>query len=265
MKYLAASVLLLCAPGIFAAEKARSPFEDKFRLTIGAFSNLTDTQLQIDEDDGTVGTLVSGENDLGLRDRTLMADVEVEMRLRPRHRVRLNYFALDRRQQKVLTRQIEFGEETYLLNDLTESRLAISNFSTTYTYLFVRRPKFEMGASLGLQMYSFEGEISVPARLVEEDESETGPVPILGLEASAIISSRWHLEARVEYLGVEIDEVKAHLKNLKGGIFYRFNNNVTTGLAYAVYNSEVRSTEPGSSGRWDFDNRGGELIFRVSF
>ena len=193
MKYLAALTLFLCAPGAFAAETMRTPFEDKFRLTSGFLYSDTDTLVRVDQDNGAIGTLVSGEGDLGLRDRTAMADIEVELRLRPRHRIRLNYFELDRRQQTVLNRQIEFGEETYLLNDLTESRLGVSNFSTTYSYLFLRRDKFEMGASLGLQLYSFEGELSVPARLIDENESETGPVPLAGLEASAIISSRWHL------------------------------------------------------------------------
>lgn len=267
MKNTAAVVafLLLASGAAHAADRLGTPFGDRFRLTSGLLSVATETQVRSDADNGSPGTLVSGEKDLGLRERTEMADVEAELRLRPRHKLRFNYFQLDRRAQTQLTRQIDFGNQSYLVDDFTQSRLAVSNFSVTYSYLFMRRERFELGASLGLQMYQFEGDVDVPARLIKEQESESAPVPILGLEAAVRFSSRWHAEARAEYLSATVDQVEGNMKNLRAGVFYRFSNNIAAGLGYALCNSRVLLKDPGNSGRWNFDNRGGELLFRVSF
>ncbi len=260
-----AAAAMFATPVASAVE--RSPFEDRFRLTMGAWSASTETTLRADANDGSPGTLLSAEGDFGMRERSEMADVEVELRLRPRHKLRLNFFQLDRQATTVLTRQLEFGEQTYLVDDVTDSQLDIGNFSVSYSYMFVRRDRFELGASFGLHLYEFNGRVAVPARLIEEEESEAGPVPLVGLEGAVRFNSRWHAEARMEYLGFSADrgDVRVRFTNLRAGVFYRFNDNMSAGLGYVMLDSNVRLKDPGNSGRWEFSNRGGELLFRVGF
>ena len=80
--------------GVLAAQNARaqetigSPFADYFRLSAGLLSASAETEMRLDADDGTLGTVVSGEDDLGLRDKSEMGDVEMEIRIRERHRLR---------------------------------------------------------------------------------------------------------------------------------------------------------------------------------
>jgi hypothetical protein len=254
---------LLPAPAAMAVE--RSPFEDRLRLTMGAWSAATATDLRADAGNGAPGTLVSGEDDFGLRARSEMADVELELRLRPRHKLRLNYFQLDRRASTQLDRQFDFGDQTYFVDDLADSQLDLSNFSTTFSWMFLRRERFELGFTLGLHLYQFEGEVAVPARLIEERESEAGPVLLPGLEASVRLGRRWHAEARIEYLDVTVEQVQADFRNRRAAVFYRFNDNVAVGAGYVSFDSLVILDDPGESGRWKFSNSGGELLFRVGF
>ena len=62
---------LLAASPVHAQESLPSPFAEYFRLSAGLLSASSETELRLDADDGTPGTVVSGEDDLenlGLRD-----------------------------------------------------------------------------------------------------------------------------------------------------------------------------------------------------
>lgn len=266
IKYLLATAALICAFPAFADDKLGTPLEDRFRLTSGLFSARTATDIRIDPSTGPItGTEVSGESDLGWRDRSEQADVEAELRPRLRHKLRFGYFQSKRDASTVLDRQVVFGDEVYQNAERVESKFDVSDFNLTYAYMFLRRDRFELGASLGLHLYQFEAEASVPARLVEESEKRAGPVPAAGLEALVRITDRVHVEARGEYLNVQVDEVEGSLRNWKAAVFYRFNNNIAIGAGYMALNTKVLVTETGDSGRLNFDNRGGELLLRVSF
>src|SRR5688572_14267078 len=72
---IATCVLASAAPLVLAQNKLGSPHEERFRLSAGLFSADTDTDIRLDADDGTLGTAVSAEEDLGLADHSDVGDV----------------------------------------------------------------------------------------------------------------------------------------------------------------------------------------------
>lgn len=271
MRFTTGLCMALLAAGVAPAEdRLGNPLEDHFRLTAGWFMASTSTDIRLDATTlvsgmATPGTSLSAEDDLGLRNRSDLADVEAELRMRKRHKVRFNYFQLNRKASAMLSRQIRFGDDLYQINDRVDSQLDISSFTTTYSYAILRRERFQIETSLGLQLMQFEAQARVPARNLDEEETQTGPVPALGVQATVRFNRHLHAEARAEYLSPKVGDLEGTFKTLRGSVWYRFNRNLAAGLGYALLDSEVTSKDPGDSGQFQFRNEGAELLFRASF
>lgn len=257
---------LLAVSPLHAEESALgNPLEDRVRLSAGWWRAGTSTDIRLDAANGILGTPISAEEDLGLRDSSDMADADIELRVRERHKLRFGYFGLNRKARATLERQVRFGDDLYLISDQVDSQLDISSFNVTYSYSFLRRERYELGASLGLQMLQFDARARVFARNLEEEESQTGPVPAPGLHATVRFSERFHAEARAEYLRAHIDDFEGKFMTAKAALWYRFTPNLAAGVGYALLEAEVISNETGDAGEFNFRNDGAELLFRASF
>ena len=246
-------------------ELIASPYEDHLRLTMGLLSTSTETELRLDADDGTQGTLISGETDLGLREQSEQANIEAELRIRERHRVRFNYFRLDRQAAKVIERQIQFGNDVFDVNDLAETSLDWREFSVTYAYTFLRQQNFELYGSFGIHLVEARAQGEVAADDIREDEAEAAPLPALGIGTLIRFSDRFHFEGRVDYLDVSINDFSGTLLDLRGAVLFRFNRNVAVGAAYVLMEREGTSEDADDSGIFNLHNSGPELFFRVAF
>jgi hypothetical protein len=256
---------VLASHGARAQDTLVSPLEDYFRLTAGLLSASSQTEMRLDADDGTQGTLVSGEDDLGLREKGEMGDVELELRIRERHRLRFNYFRIDRSGSQVIDRQIEFGDDTFDAGDLVESQLDWREFSITYGYTFLRRERFEIYGTFGLHLAEVTAAGEVDADDIREEESGTFPIPAVGVGTLVRISDHFHVEARGEYLTVSYEDVHGELLDLRGSVLYRLNRNLAFGAAYVFTKREASSDDVGDSGFFDLRHDGPELFLRITF
>ncbi len=265
-------LLACCAlTGVFVAQSAGareslvSPLEEHLRLTAGLLSATTQTDFRLDADDGTLGTDVSAEDDLGLRDQSEMGDVELELRIRERHRVRFNYFRLDRRATTTIARQIQFGNNVFDPGDVADSRLDWREFSVTYGYTILRRARYEIYGSFGLHIAEVGAAGEVDADNIREEQNESFPLPAVGAGTLVRITDRFHAEARVGYLSVNYEDLDATIIDLRGAVLYRFNRNLALGAAYVFTEREGTSEDVGDSGHFELRNDGPELFLRVTF
>ena len=260
----ALSFLFVAGPGQ-AQEAIGTPFNDHFRLTAGVLSATADTELRLDADDGTTGTLVSAEDDLGLADRGEFADIEAEVRIRERHFVRFNYFRLDRSATTTITREIQFGNDTFEAGDEVESTLDLREFTATYAYRFLRKPRFELYGSFGLHLTEFVAEGRVRARGLREDEHEVAPLPALGLGAEVAFTNRIFMSVFVDYLQANVDDFEGEILDARITALYRFTRNLSAGLGYFLLERKVDSFDPDDSGHFRLTDSGAELFLRMSF
>ncbi len=256
---------VLATSGARAQEGLVSPLEDYFRLTAGLLSASSETELRLDADNGTPGTVVSAEDDLGLRDQSEMGDVELELRIRERHRLRFNYFRLDRSASQTIDRQIQFGDDVFDAGDLVDSRLDWREFSVTYGYTFLRHARYEIYGSFGVHLAEVRAVGEVDADDIGEEENQTFPIPAIGAGTLVRISDHFHCEARVDYLSVSYEDIDGTLLDLRGSVVYRFNRNLALGAAYVLTKREATSEDIGDSGFFDLHNDGPELFLRVTF
>lgn len=257
--------LLAIARSGLAQDSIGRPFDDHFRLTAGLLSATADTELRLDADDGTLGTPVSAEDDLGLAKRSESADVEAEVRIRERHFVRFNYFRLDRRATTTLTRQIQFGNDTFQAGDVVESTLDLHEFTATYAYRFVRAQRFELYGSFGIHLTELAVEGRVRARNLREEQHEVAPLPALGLGAEVAFTDHFFMSAFVDYLQANVSDVEGNILDARIAALWRFNRNLSAGLGYFLVEREVDSHDPDDSGHFKLTNGGAELFLRMSF
>lgn len=258
-------VLLLAASWARAQDKLGSPQDEHFRLSAGVFAADSVTEVRLDADNGSLGTEIVAEEDLGLRDHSDSGDVQVETRIRERHHVRFGYFKLDRNASQQLARQIEFGNDVYEIDDVVESSFDMRNFGITYAYDFLHVDRAAIGASFGINLVEIAATAAVPARSIREEESQTGPSPVIGVHALVRITRRFHTELRAEYMQLKIDDFEGSVTGLFGAVVCRFNRNIGAGIGYRVLETEVDSTRVGETGNFRIENSGGIAFVRVTF
>jgi len=267
---LLAAVLLLAASAALAKPPPEQPdnlLNDQLTLQAALVESSNHTTIRYDSSAGTPGTVVDGENDLGLPSRKLIGHAELMFRMKTRHRVHIgNYFLpLDRHATTTLDKTINFGDTTYNVNDVVSSELNMRLLEITYSYSFIKNDRAEVGASLGLDVVGFEAAATVAARLRTEREDHSVPAPVGGLDGTVRLSSRWYAEARAQYLKVNTHDVSGTLETFQANVLYRLSPNVTFGLGYSGFKVDVDSFKVGESGLFQLRSAGPQLLARVGF
>jgi hypothetical protein len=248
---------------------APSPITDHFYIRAAFYDPQMRTNLRLDPTTppGALGTPVSAEGDLGLPDRLPKGWVEFMFRLRERNKVRVDYFESDRSGNKVLTRNVIFGNETFDAGQLAQTSFDWQQFDITYTYSFIRNSRFEVGTGAAVYFLDVDAIGSVPARFQRQEETAATPFPALPLDLTWAISSRWAATGRLAYLRAHLIGFDGWYADSHADLQYRWNPNFTLGVGYSsIRTSLVRSGNSSSfSGRFYMGISGPEAFVRFSF
>lgn len=243
-----------------------SPVTDRFALRASYFPGAADTNGRLDDARaGTPGTPFSAEDDLGLDDRVDLARIELMFRLRERHRVRVDYFRMDRSARHVLARPLSFGRERFAAGESVVSSLDWHMLAFTYYGSVLRRERYELGVGLGVHLIEAQAEGEVPARFAREEASGVAPFPTLALDGTWRISRRFALSGRAQYLRAAVDRFDGSLGDYHLDVQYRWRRNVAVGLGYSSLRARFDVQDREFPGRLDLDVHGPELFFRASF
>ena len=243
-----------------------SPITDRFALRVTYFTPTVDTFLRLDRQTGQPGTELIVEDDLGMEAKPTQARTEMTFRLRERNRLRVDYFKLTRYGDKVLTRTIAFGDQTFLVNERAQTLIDWRQLTLTYTRSLMRFERFELGAGLGISLLETRARGEVTARNVRESEDAVAPFPTFALDATWRISTRWSLNARGQTFTANRDDFEGSLSDYHGDIQYRWRKNFTVGLGYTSLRIDASSTSTDDfPGRFEQDISGPEFFVRASF
>lgn len=238
--------------------------EDRLRLELGAFGAALDTVLRVDQSPTVRGTEVSGEGDLGLASAKALPQLELTLLPGERTLVRLGSMSLRRSAQARLSRSIAFDDQLYLANERVASTLDLAMFGLTYGYQFLKNERFDLAATVGVQIAEIEVNAVVTSRVLREAESGVAPLPLVGLEGRAFLGRRWSIEGRVQYLKVDINEVAGSLLDARLSALWRWNPHLAAGLGYRSFSLAVDSRDAGNPGRVDLSVAGPVLFMQAS-
>lgn len=238
--------------------------EDRFRVEVMMLSAGLDTDLRIDPNLATQGTLINAEDDLGLDDSELLPLAEITLLPGERHLIRLSGFSTRRAEQKRIDRTIVFDDQTYLVNERVDSELNLTLLGLTYGYSVVKTQRVDVALTFGVQVVEVEANAVVRSRVVRDAETEVSPLPLAGVEGRFDFNSRWSAEARLQYLSVEFDEISGTILDARAALTWRKNPHLVFGLGYRHFAVEVDSQDEDTPGVVDLTMAGPLLFMRAS-
>jgi hypothetical protein len=250
-----------------------SPITDRFAVE-GIFYNpaistrlRVDTRSPVEGVPGITGTTLSGERDFGLDSRIPQGRIEIIFRLRQNNRLRVDYFATNRRADHTISRTIQFGDETFLTNDRVTSSLDWREFSLTYTYSLFRNDYVEAGVGLAAHFIQADARGAVEAKQLRQEVSGSGAFPTIPLDITWRI---WHglaLSARGQYFHASVNNFEGSLAEYHGDLQWRWRKypNFSLGAGYTILRSSLDLDDANFPGSFRLNVRGPEGFFKVSF
>jgi hypothetical protein len=244
-----------------------SPVSDLFYMRGTYFQGTVDTVLRVDSTGATTpdGTVLSGEDDLGLDDVVDQARMEFDFRLGERNHMRIDYFKLDRFAQQPLPRDIDFGDFSLDAGDTFRTEIDWRMLSLTYTYSLFRSERFEAGLGLGLHIIEARAEGSQPGTLNSQKDSEAGPFPTIAVTGAYRISKRWAVTARGQTFTANADKFEGSLSDYHADVQYRWRKNFAVGIGYSSIQVDLDVSDADQPFLFQMDTSGPELFFRAAF
>jgi hypothetical protein len=242
-----------------------SPITDHFALTGGFFWGSVTTFGRFDSKAGIEGTPFTAENDLGLTSQARQPFIEIMFRLEQRNRLRVDFIDLRRAADKVINRTIQYGDQTFLVDNPVHSAFDWRQMDLTYTYSFLRGEHYELGAGLGIHLIEAEATAEIPRTPQYADFNGAGPFVTLALDGTWRFTKHWSLNARGNYLKVTIGSVSGMMGQYHADLQYRWKRNLAFGAGYQRQQVEldVRNADP--SGVLKLTISGPEVFARLSF
>ena len=253
--------------GTTQADDYSSPTDDRVRLTLGAMHVTTSTTLRADSSSQMPGTVLSGEDQLGLDKADWEPKFQAIVRVATRHRISFDYFTLDRSGNTTLAANIKFRDSSFAVGDPLRTELSLRTLGITYEYSFWHSETLELAATVGVHAtdMSARAEVRTPTKQVIQTYDLAGPVPTLGLDGTWAISKRFYVDARAQYLSGHAGNVDGSVGFYGFDALYRYRPNVSIGVGYTDITAHLSSTRASQAGRFDFKTRGPEMFIRVAF
>jgi hypothetical protein len=261
------ALLLSLLAGAAHSEDYLSPTEERVRLSLGVVYLDSNTNLQIDSSAGVTGTPVNAEKDFGMDKSAFEAKFQIMLRVGERNRVRFDYFSLDRSGDRTIDEDILFRNVELLPGDPVNSNLSIDVLSVTYGYSFLHSEKFELAATLGINVtdLSTRARVNTTARQVDQTEDQAGPFPTIGLDGTYVLSKRFYVDGRVQYFRANVDDLDGSLGFYELDALYRLRPNISFALGYELVKANLLSTKSTQAGQFNFTTQGPEFYVRVAF
>ncbi len=250
------------------ADNYLSPTNDRVRLSLGVMHLSSTTSLRVDSSQGVLGTPIEAEKDFGLESSNFEPKFQAMVRVGERHRLRFDYFTLDRTGHTTLAGgPIVFRDVVLQRGDPLDSNLSLRTLGISYGYSFIHREKFEIAATIGVNDTDVSSRVRVNTQLrrLDQSEDQAGPFPTLGLDATYVVSKRFYVDAGAQYMKVAVDHLSGSLGIYEINALYRLRPNIAFALGYTAVKADLVSRQVKNGGYFDFSSKGPQAFVRISF
>jgi hypothetical protein len=238
---------LLAAPSAMAQlTNAQGLLDNKFVINAGAFIVSTDVTARVN---GTTTTNADVDFDdrFGTASDETRGRLDALWRITPRHHLRFMYFDNRITRNRVLDRDITWGDNTYHLGANVESQIKLHTYELAYEYAFLKQPDYEVSGTFGIHYSDLSlqlaGQATGPnggaAAFVTDTRSVPAPLPTIGIRGGWAFAPQWYGEASIQALRLNIDGYKGHWYDARAGVTWMFMKNFGAGLAYNRWSTRV--------------------------
>lgn len=265
---LMAFAMFVCRAQSVRAEDYQSPTDERVRISLGAIYVTSATTLRADSSVGVAGTTVDGEDELGLAKSVFEPKFEAMVRVDTRQRLSIDYFTLDRSGDAVVgSNKIVFRNVVFLSDDPLQTTLNLRTLGLTYGYSFWHSETLEIAATLGAHVTDISAiaKVETPTRHIIQTEDQAGPIPTVGLSATWVVSRRFYVDGRAQYLTAHVDNIDGSLGIYELNVLYRYRANVSLALGYTDIRAHLASAQSTETGLFDFNTHGPQMFLRIAF
>jgi len=237
----AATVVLVVVPG------AEAQSSDRWGLDFGWFASSFNSQLRLDSEELGIGTEIDLEDDLGLDSNRGDFRFQGYYRFNPRHRIQLGYTRWKRSAERVIDREIQWGDEIFEVNAQVATNLQADWYKLAYKYSFVHNDSVEVGATFGLSTYDFQAKLEASGsvegggsgELQAESKSFIAPIPMVGMAVDWHISRSFTLVASGEFFDARISGYDGTMTDSTVGLDWMITPSLGIGAAYNIVSLRV--------------------------
>ncbi len=225
------------------------PMGERFAVNVGSFFANLDTKVRLDASDGSLGTGIDFEQDLGLDDTQTRIMAGAYWRFFKRHRLDVSYFDLDRSGDSSSTVNISFGDEVFQADLPINAFLDIEVFNLGYSYsiLFDEKKELAVGLALSFQDLTagLQGTVQGQPLEVSETSSVLAPLPTFTGRFSYAITPKWIVDTNIGYFTIEVDsggdELSGDIIAGNAGVRWQLLKHFHLGLLYQFFHVDVNT------------------------
>ena len=273
MKKTVIAVTLLMALTAVSAQAGVSVDEskvlDRWTFIVGGFLTGLDTNIRLDSPNGNFGTTINLEDDLGFSNSESVPRLDLAVILGKRHQISLGYYKTDRDSSTTLTREIEWGGETFPISADVGAFYDTEFLTLSYTYWFYSSETTALGVTGGLTGASLGAGIGVSLLgqgvSAEDDISTDLPVPQLGFSARTYLGKKFVLNGALGYIAFNLDDWEGSVATALVSAEYRAWKNFGFGLGYSYSDYDVDALSADFLGKFQYTISGFTLYGRAAW
>jgi len=262
-----AAVLWIAGAGWAQADEG-NPLDSTLVVDLGGFFLSTDINVRLDgESTNQVGDEIDYDDTFGVGDFERFR-LDAMWRIKGKHSVRGTYFNNNRSATRELSRDINFGDETYPVGATVLASSKLEVLQVSYDYVFKRRENYELAAGIGVHMLDMslglDATITAAGGSAQRELSEraatAAPLPTLGFRGVWRLPHDFYATALVQYFYIDFDDYVGSLSDLKATIVWQATERVGVGLGYNDFRFRFKLDKDRFDGRlrWDY---GGAMAF----
>lgn len=275
--HLAVAGLLGAAASTSAFAQAQALLDNPFVVNLGVFVLSTDVKGNLNGTASGSNQEVNFDRDFGKAGDASRARVDALWRINPKHHLRFMYFDNDQTRNRVLDRDIAWGDDTFKANTNLEAKVKYEVYELAYEYAFMRQPQYEVAASFGLHVEHFNTRFSGTATITDangntstasaasESNSVTAPLPVIGIRGGWVVAPQWYLDGQLQLFKVNVNGIDGNWTDLRLGGTWMFSKNFGVGLGYNRFYTHVDVDKTDFNGRLKLGYQGAQLYLTGTF
>lgn len=224
------ALLALCAlPSLVFADAPPAWF-----LSAGAFDSHASTDIRVDALNGSIGTELNLERDLGLRARRVVPQLQAGLRFGRRSSLEFNYVDLRRSGATTIDDSVNYGGVDFAINTTIRTYSDLRTASLVYRYRFMDTAPVALGVNLGLHGTHFAIGLADNETGASRSVDAHAPLPLVGLSATFNAGS-WKFNAEANYLKMTVNRVRGHLNKYTASVMHPLGAGFSAELGYTTY------------------------------
>lgn len=257
---------------LVAAPASAQSLDKTWLLQVSAYFPRVDSSVRADSSNGSIGTVIDFESDLGLERHAVLPAFMAEWRPGDDWVFNAEYYTLGRDTTWSIDRDLTVGDTVFPVNADISSGFDSDIFRFTIGNRLFQRPNLEIGLALGFHGTDFslyiEGEGTVngtPGQFRSETRSVFAPLPTVGAFLNARPAEKVQVNARLDWLSLTIDDYSGRLINTETSVSYSIHKNIDVGLSYRLVNYRVRVKKDDWNGKVNYQFNGPSIFVQVGF